>query len=201
MQPETVLVEAIRGVADRAEDSGREIVATAHVVEHFVRLRIEEHPVDREVAAQGVLARPAELHVRGMAMVQVCTVATERGDFDADSVLDHQDDSELHADRGSSAGRAAAPAPHAPKSRRRSRPVRAGAGDHGRSRRRGTPRGRRRAGFERHALQQRAPCPGCDRDRDRRPARPPPRDARTPPSSAQFERRRLGLAGPVKALD
>ena len=80
---ELVLVEAGRGIADRAHDAAREIVAAADVVDDAVLDRVEEHAVDGEIPARRVLLGVAERDRHGMARVEVDAVAAEGRDLDA----------------------------------------------------------------------------------------------------------------------
>ena len=61
-----VLGEAKLGIADRANDAGGKVLATVDIVDYgcsgvaggrLVRERVQQHPVDGEVAAQDIFAR------------------------------------------------------------------------------------------------------------------------------------------------
>src|ERR1019366_6630347 len=59
-----ILAEANEGVADRAHDAPLEILDPAHEIEDGIRRDVVEKPVDREVAAEGVLFGRPERVVR-----------------------------------------------------------------------------------------------------------------------------------------
>ena len=54
---EPIFFETLGGIADRANDLRFDVAAAADEIDHFVFLRIEEHSVDREVAAFRVFFR------------------------------------------------------------------------------------------------------------------------------------------------
>ena len=64
-QPQLVFGEALARLADRADDAARQVVAAADKIDHAIFQRIVEQPIDREVAAQGVGFRRAELDAVG----------------------------------------------------------------------------------------------------------------------------------------
>ena len=53
----------VGGIADRANDAGRQVPLPADVIVGFVRDRVVEHAVDREIAAQRVVFRRAKDNV------------------------------------------------------------------------------------------------------------------------------------------
>ena len=79
----------------------REVGPPPDVVDDLVRERVEEHPVDGEIAPRGVELRRAERHRFGPSAVDVRPVAPEGGDLhlDARSVrAEHADHAERDAD-------------------------------------------------------------------------------------------------------
>src|SRR6202521_5279913 len=69
-------------IADRTDDLALQIPSSAHEIKHFVGQRIEQHPVDREVAPGDVLARiPAETHLIRVSSVRITNIAAESGDL------------------------------------------------------------------------------------------------------------------------
>ncbi len=81
-EPELVLAEPGFGVADRPQDPGVEVGPAADVVEHLAAQRVEEHPVDREIASLGVEPGVAEPNRLGPPAVDIGPVAPERRDLD-----------------------------------------------------------------------------------------------------------------------
>src|SRR6185312_15324479 len=97
---ELVFVEALGGVSDGANDVGVEIGASLDVIENLAGLRIEEHSVDGEVAAEDVFfGLFGEADGVGAATVVVGSVAAEGGDFGDDllgvELVGDEDDAEV----------------------------------------------------------------------------------------------------------
>ena len=94
-----VLLEPHVGIADGPDDACFQVLAAPDIVEHLVRIRIEQKRVDGEVAAKHVLAwiglkcdaiRPPSVRVR--------VIAAEGGHLDLSEAVAHQDHAEMRAD-------------------------------------------------------------------------------------------------------
>ena len=94
---QVVLGEALTRGADGPDHPLPNVPAPAYVVDPPVGQRIEEHPVDGEVAPQGVLARVGELHLVRMAAVEVGSVAAKPGHLVAPALQHHHHDPELRS--------------------------------------------------------------------------------------------------------
>ncbi len=68
-------------VADRTDDAVSKVLLTADVVDHLFRQRIEEHPVDREIAALGIRFRIGERDAFGPPSIEVTPLCAESCDF------------------------------------------------------------------------------------------------------------------------
>jgi len=86
-----ILAEALKRIADGADDSLFEVRASAHEIEDLLREWILEHPVDRKVATRGVGSRIREAHCLGMPAVGDADILTERRDLDR-RVFEHDHD-------------------------------------------------------------------------------------------------------------
>lgn len=94
-EAEMVLGEALGGAADGADEFVGQVGLAIDIVEDAVGLDVEEHAVDGEVTAGGVLDGVGfELDGLGAPAVGVGAVAAEGGDFDAVP----EDDAEVGAD-------------------------------------------------------------------------------------------------------
>ena len=77
-----VFGKALLRIANGANDSGLEIVAAVDIIEDFVRQRIEQQAIDREIAAQHVFARIfAEADFVGMTAIGVAKIGAEGSDL------------------------------------------------------------------------------------------------------------------------
>ena len=97
-----VLAEACRRVADGPQHAGVQVLLAADVVDQLVFQRVEEHAVDGEVAAQGILAGRGKHHGIRVPAVAVGDIGAKRGDLDLEEALrrpgtEHLDDAEAHA--------------------------------------------------------------------------------------------------------
>jgi hypothetical protein len=91
-------VKPIARVADGTDDSRRQIGASADVVDDLVGLRIEEHPVDGEVAAAGILFRRRGPNAHRMSAIPILRVGTKAGDLDRMAIIKYQHHAELCSD-------------------------------------------------------------------------------------------------------
>src|SRR5262249_18831674 len=96
--PEPVLGKTRGWIADRANDFCLQIGAPTNEIDHFILLWIEEHPVDGEIAPLRVFFRRRKPDVDWVSMIEIRAVRSKRGDFEIESVLDHNHDSEVRAD-------------------------------------------------------------------------------------------------------
>src|SRR5690606_27994512 len=80
-QPKFVLLHPGVGIADRANPAFVQIVKTADIVENAIINRIEKHPIDREIAALGILLGRREFNTTGMTTIPVISLGTESGDL------------------------------------------------------------------------------------------------------------------------
>ena len=94
-----ILVEAVVGISDRADDSGAQIAHPADQIDQAVGDRIVKHPADGEVAADCVFLDRAEAHRRGPASVSIFGIGAKRRDFEQVVVDQHADHAELRPDR------------------------------------------------------------------------------------------------------
>src|ERR1700723_1528513 len=80
--PQLVFAETRFGLANGTNDSVARVVASADEVEHFVRFRVEQQAVDREIAPLDVFLRSGGIHnFIGMAPVAVAHVRTKSRHF------------------------------------------------------------------------------------------------------------------------
>ena len=100
-QAQVIFREAFVRRADGAEEPGAQILFAAHPVMHLLGDGIVEQRVDREVAADGVLARVTETHGAGASPVLVIFFRAESRDLKLVAALQHDDDTELFADGNS----------------------------------------------------------------------------------------------------
>ncbi len=77
-----VLAQPRQRIADGAQHAILEIRVAPDVVDQLVGERIEEHAVDREIAAGGIELGGAEDDRLGTASVEISTVATKRRHLD-----------------------------------------------------------------------------------------------------------------------
>ena len=130
--------KALRRIADRADDARLEISAAADVIDDFVPLGIEEHPVDREVASPGIFFRAGEVDLRRSPPVEVGAIGTKRRDLELQSAFEDDDHAEVRPYRVGPRRRASAPVPAAHQSRYRYPSARRRAENRAPSRRRNT---------------------------------------------------------------
>ncbi len=81
-QPQLVLAESRRGIADGTQDAPLQVLAAPDVVDQPVRQGIQEHAVDREVAPRRIELGRAEHDRLGPTAVNVGPIAAKRGDLD-----------------------------------------------------------------------------------------------------------------------
>src|SRR5262245_42123320 len=93
-----VLTKAVLRITDCAKTPGFEILLPADVVDDLRCHRIEEQPVDREVAALGVLLGGGEVHFRRAAAIEIWPFRSERRNLDDASALANEDHTERGAD-------------------------------------------------------------------------------------------------------
>ena len=86
-------------IADRADQASLEVRASANEIDNFIGFRIEEHPVDREIAARRVFRRRREMHFRRTAAIKVDAVRAEGRDLELKSILKHDDHTKVRAHR------------------------------------------------------------------------------------------------------
>src|SRR5260370_24014591 len=107
-QAQLVLGESLMRLADGADHSALEVFASADEVQHLRGGRIEQQPVDGEIASLDVEASlGAKANLVGMTAVRISAVAAERRDFDgvivplAGAFVAHRNqyDAELAANR------------------------------------------------------------------------------------------------------
>ncbi|MGD0116910.1 MAG: hypothetical protein ABSD30_02520 [Candidatus Binatus sp.] len=94
-----VLLEAVVGISDRADDSGAQIAHPADQIDQAISKRIVKHPADSEVAADSVFLDRAKAHRRRPASVGIFSVGAERRDFEQVVVDQHAYNAELRAHR------------------------------------------------------------------------------------------------------
>ena len=95
-----ILLEAVVGISDRANNPGAQIAHPANQIDQPVGDRIVKHPIDGEIAANRVFLDRAEAHRRRPASVGIFRVGAEGRDFDRLVVIEHHADyAELGADR------------------------------------------------------------------------------------------------------
>ena len=89
----------MRRVANRPHETGLEVLAPTDEIDHGVVRRIEEHAVDREIAAPRVLFRRREAHFRRVPAVKINAVSPEGRDLELEVIFQNDDDAEMCADR------------------------------------------------------------------------------------------------------
>ena len=89
----------MRRIADRPEESGAEVLATADKIDHGAVRRIEEHAVNREIAAARVFFRRREVHLCRMPPVEINAVGPESRDLELQVIFQNDNDAEMRADR------------------------------------------------------------------------------------------------------
>jgi hypothetical protein len=93
-----VFGEAAFRIADGSDDARIEVSAAIREVENILRFGIEKETVDREVAAESILARVGfEADSIGAAAIGVGRIAPEGGDLDRTVILHNEHDTEVSA--------------------------------------------------------------------------------------------------------
>src|SRR6266436_3578550 len=75
------------------------ILPTPHIVDHGIRDRIVEHPVNGEVASSSVLFRGREGHRIRATAIQISAVGAKGSDLKFPLIFKHTDDPKLGTDR------------------------------------------------------------------------------------------------------
>lgn len=96
--PQLVLGESLHRIADRPDPPALDVFAAADVIDHFSADRIEEQPIDREIAARCVRFGGAEVDPVRMPSIGVAHVIAEGGDLDLPGP--RRPDQRDHAERG-----------------------------------------------------------------------------------------------------
>ncbi len=78
---QVIFFKALRGVADGADEPGGQVALAVDVVDDLAAGGVEEHPVDREIAALRIAARVAEVDVHRPPAVFVRSIGAKRGDL------------------------------------------------------------------------------------------------------------------------
>ena len=107
-----------------------------------LRRRIEEHPVDREVAPRRVFFRGREMHLGRSATIEISAIRAEGRDLELKSIFEDHDHAEMRADRVGARERFSAPPPVARRSRCRCLSAPRRARDRAHNRPRSRPRAR-----------------------------------------------------------
>lgn len=97
-QTKVILVEALIGIPDGAQEAVFQVGAATDMVDDFPGFRILEETVDGEVAPPGILFGGGKDDTLGAAPVPVLPVAAEGGDFVFDSPAGHDNHTEMGAD-------------------------------------------------------------------------------------------------------
>ncbi|MDD5200171.1 MAG: hypothetical protein PHC88_10265 [Terrimicrobiaceae bacterium] len=98
-QSQTVLREALRGIADGPDDAGVEVGAPADEIQHLLGRGVVKKAVHCEVAPAGVALGVGKGHGGRVASVEVFAIGTEGRDLIFAAVFEHHDHTELRADR------------------------------------------------------------------------------------------------------
>src|SRR5205085_8100147 len=93
-----VFRKSLRRIANGANQTALEIAAAPDKIDDLFLFRIEEHPVDGEVAPRGVLFRACEMHLHRMPSIEVSAVRSKGRDLELKSIFEHNDDAEMRAD-------------------------------------------------------------------------------------------------------
>ena len=118
-EPQPIFGETLRRVANRPHEPGAEVLAAADEINHGVVRRIEEHAVNREIAAARVFFRGREVHFCRVPAVEISAVGPESRDLELQVILQNDDDAEMRANRVGAAEKSSAPRPGARRSRYR----------------------------------------------------------------------------------
>ncbi len=95
-KPQMILSEARRRLADGSDKTRLQVCSPADVIDHPHVQRIEEHPVDREVAPLGVVLGVRRRHPARSATVQIRPISAESGHLYPAPPHLHQHHPELH---------------------------------------------------------------------------------------------------------
>ena len=98
-EPQPIFGETLRRVANRPHESGAEVLAAADEINHGVVSRIEEHAVNREIAAARVFFRRREVHFCRVPAVEINAVGPESRDLELQVIFQNDDDAEMRANR------------------------------------------------------------------------------------------------------
>src|SRR5438094_664020 len=85
-------------LANRAQNSGLQILLSANKIDHTIVDRVEEQTIDREIAALGVLLGGGEAHANRVASVFILHIRAKRRDFDLAAAQAHEDHPKRGAD-------------------------------------------------------------------------------------------------------
>ena len=98
-KPQPVFRETLRRVANRPHEPGAEVLAAADEINHGVVRRIEEHAVNREIAAARVFFRRREVHFCRVPAVEISAVGPESRDLELQVIFQNDYDAEMRANR------------------------------------------------------------------------------------------------------
>ena len=102
-QAEPVLGKTLARVANRPDDACGKILAAADKVDYLVVRRIEEHPVDGEVAPARVFFRRRKMDLGRMASVDISPIGTKGRDLELEIIFEDNNHPKMGADRIGSA--------------------------------------------------------------------------------------------------
>src|SRR5204863_6093683 len=97
--PKPIFSEALPGIADRTNQARLQVRTSPDEVDNFIRFRIEEHPVDCEVAAGRIFRRRRKMDLCWMPAIKVSAVRTKGSDLELQSILEHDDHTKVRTDR------------------------------------------------------------------------------------------------------
>ncbi len=96
---QSIFLETLRRIADRAHQLRLKISATADEIDHLLRHRIVKHTVDREIATLRVLFRRRKANGARPSSIDINIIRTKGRHFELKTVFHHDNDAEMGADR------------------------------------------------------------------------------------------------------